>query len=69
MLSTFFEALYNKVLVNIVVKHASSDVYIEVLSKKNVVSHLQKSFATLSLSAEMIEYIQSSTKESPYHYI
>ena len=69
MLSTFFEALYNKVIVNIVVKRASCDVYIEVLSKKNVLSHLQKSFTTLSLSAEMIEYIQSYTKESPYHYI
>ena len=69
MFNTFFEALYNKVLVTIVVKRASSDVYIEVLSKKNVLSHLQKNFATLSLSAEMIEYIKGYTKESPYYYI
>ncbi len=69
MLSRLFEALYNKVLVNIVVKRASFDIYIEILSKKDVVSHLQKSFDTLSVSREMIEYIQSYTKESPYHYI
>ena len=69
MLSTFFEFLYNKVLVNIVIKRSSCDVYIEVLSKKEVLSHLEKSFDTLSVSREMIEYIQSYTKESPYHYI
>ncbi len=69
MLSTFFEALYNKVLINIVVKRASFDVYIEVLSKKNVISHLEKSFNTLSVNREMIEYIQNYIKQSPYYYV
>ena len=38
MLDTFFETLYHKVLVNIVIKRSSTDVYIEVCSKKAVIS-------------------------------
>lgn len=69
MLSTFFEALYNKVIVNIVVKRASSDVYIEVLSKKSVVKSSTKTFETTSLNIEMQSFINEYIKESPYHYI
>lgn len=69
MISRLFERLYNKIIVNIVVKRTSSDVYIEVLSNKNVIKHAQKNFNTTSLNDPMIEFIQEYIKESPYYYI
>jgi len=64
-----FEALYNKVFVNIVVKRSSTDVYIELCSKNGVIESAQNSFDTQSLSAEIIDFVASFTKESPYYYI
>jgi len=64
-----FEALYNKVFVNIVVKRSSTDVYIELCSKNDVIESEQNSFDTSSLSDEIINFITSFTKESPYYYI
>ena len=69
MLSKFFEALYNKVFVNIVVKHSSTDIYIELCSKNGVVDSEQNSFDSLTLNSEIIEFISSYTKETPYYYI
>lgn len=69
MLDNFFEALYHKVLVNIVVKCASTDVYIEICSKKAVLDQVQESFESVLLTQKMIEFIKSYTKESPYFYI
>jgi len=69
VLDTFLEALYNKVFVNIVVKRASTDVYIEVCSKKGVVDHAKESFDTTQLSNELMEFVNSYTKESPFFYI
>ena len=69
MLDTFFEALYNKVLVNIVVKRSSTDVYIEICSKKGVVEQVKESFDTIVLGHDLAEFIDSYTKESPFFYI
>lgn len=69
MLASFFEALYNKVIVSIVVKRSSCDVYMELFSKKGTVSEVSKSFEVTVLTEEMIEYINSYTKESPFFYI
>ena len=69
MLDTFLEALYNKVFVNILVKRSSTDVYIEIRSKKGVIDHFQESFDTTILSHQLLEFINSYTKESPYFYI
>ena len=69
MLSKLFEALYNKVFVNIVVKRSSTDIYIELCSKSGVKESAQNSFDTQSLSVEIIDFIASFTKESPYYYI
>ncbi|MDF1876762.1 hypothetical protein JHD47_02910 [Sulfurimonas sp. SAG-AH-194-L11] len=69
MLDTFLEALYNKVFVNIVVKRSSTDVYIEICSKKGAINHYKESFDTTILSHKLLEFINSFTKESPYFYI
>jgi len=69
VLTKLFEALYNKVFVNIVVKRSSTDVYIELCSKNGVIESEQNSFDTQFLSGEIIDFVDSFTKESPYYYI
>ncbi|MDF1882831.1 hypothetical protein JHD49_02640 [Sulfurimonas sp. SAG-AH-194-C21] len=69
MLDNFLATLYNKVFVNIVVKRSSTDVYIEICSTKGAIDHIKESFDTTILSHELLEFINSYTKESPYFYI
>jgi len=69
VLSKLFEALYRKVLVNIVVKRASTLVYIELYSKKGGIDNVNAEFETIKLDEKMLEFITSYTKESPYYYI
>ncbi|MCD6172647.1 MAG: hypothetical protein J7J96_02525, partial [Sulfurimonas sp.] len=69
MLSKFYESLYLKVLVNIVVGDSKTTVYIEMLNKKDVVSYHEESFTETYLSIELYEYILQYTKESPFFYI
>ncbi|MCD4667572.1 MAG: hypothetical protein K8R44_03110 [Sulfurimonas sp.] len=69
MLSKFYESLYLKVLVNIVVGNSKTTVYIEMLNKKDVVSYYEESFDETYLSIELYEYILQHTKESPFFYI
>ena len=69
MLSKFFESLYNKVFVNIVVDRSQSTVYIEMCSKDKVVNSYEEIFATDSLNSDMLAFISNYTSESPYHYI
>ena len=69
MLSNLLEALYNKVIVNIVIKRSSCDVYIELCSKKATIDHTKKTFNTTTLTEEIIDFITSYTKESPYSYL
>ena len=69
MFAKIFEALYIKVLVNIVRKSTSTLVYIELHSKKGMIEHLHNEFDTTTLDEAMIEFITTYTKESPYYYI
>ena len=69
MLGRFFESLYNKVFVNIVVDRSKSTVYIELCSKEKVVSSYEEVFQTTSLDNDMLDFISTYTVESPYHYI
>lgn len=69
MLSKLFESLYNKVIISIIVKRSSTDVYIELCSKKGEISHSQESFESVTLNEKMISFISSYIKESPFHYI
>ncbi len=64
-----FSNLYLKVLVNIVLGHSKTIVYIEMLNKKDVVSFTEETFNETYFSIEMYEYIISYTKESPFFYI
>jgi len=64
-----FSSLYLKILVNIVLEHSKTIIYIELLNKKNVVSSAEETFNESYFSAEMYEYIVSYTKESPFFYI
>jgi hypothetical protein len=69
VLAKFFESLYRKVLVNIVVKRASTLVYIEMYSKKGTADNVQAEFETIKPDEKMLEFITTYTKESPYYYI
>jgi len=69
VLAKLFESLYLKVFVNIVVQRASTIVYIELCSKKDVVEQVQETFETTKVNLSMREFIASYTKESPFSYI
>lgn len=69
MFGKLFEALYLKVLVNIVIKHATTVVYIELHSKKGSVDNVHNEFDTLEVDEKILEFINNYTKESPYYYI
>ncbi len=69
MFNNLLESLYNKVLVNIVKKSASMDVYIEIYSKKSIIDHVFESFNSTALDSKMVNFIEGYLKESPYYYI
>ncbi|WP_152184180.1 hypothetical protein [Sulfurimonas indica] len=69
MLAKIFEALYLKVFVNIIVKRASTVVYIELYSKKGSADNIHAEFETTQLDEKLLEFIQSYVRESPYYYI
>ena len=69
MFAKFYESLYLKVLVNIVIGNSKTVVYIELLNKSGVVDSCESVFDTKYLSIEMHEFIHNYTKESPYFYI
>mgnify|MGYP000981970966 CR=1 FL=1 len=69
MFDKFYELLYLKALINIVISQSKTTVYVEMLSSKGTVSSDEKSFETTHLSAEMYEFITNYTKETPYYYI
>ena len=69
MLSKIFEALYLKVLVNIIVKRATIVVYVELHSKKGAIDNVNAEFETITPNEKMIDFINSYVKESPYYYI
>ena len=68
MLGKFFESLYLKVFVNIVVKNSTTDVYIELCSSKGVIDNVEDSFNTIKMSEDMLDFISSYTRESPFSY-
>jgi len=69
VLGKILESIYLKIFVNIIVKRASIDIYIESCSKKDVCQRDQKEFQVIKVNSDIIEYIHSFTKESPYSYI
>ncbi|WP_415249242.1 hypothetical protein [Sulfurimonas sp.] len=69
MFSKFYEGLYLKALVNIVIGPSKTLVYIEMLNKEGIVHSYEEEFDTKYLSTEMHAYIQSNIKETPYFYI
>lgn len=72
MLDKFFESLYNKVFVNIVLEGAKTTVYIELCSSKSdfaIIDNAHAAFETDSIDTQMLEFINSYTRETPYSYI
>ena len=69
MLSKILETLYTKVFINIIVGDSKSVVYVEVVSKDEVISSESESFKTNVLSSDMHIYLKSCIAQSPYHYI
>ena len=63
------EFLYNKIFVNIVVGRVNTTVYIETVSKKNLISSVEESFKTTSLDSNIESFIAKNIVESPYYYI
>ncbi|WP_455756835.1 hypothetical protein [Sulfurimonas sp.] len=69
-LNQFYESLYLKVFVNIVVGHSKSTVYVEMINNSGEVDSSSKEiFDAPYLTPAMHEYIDSFTKESPFFYI
>ena len=69
MFNKFYEKLYLKALVNIVIGESKTVVYIEMLSSSGLVNSYEEEFHTKYLSNEMYAYIHSNIKETPYFYI
>ncbi len=69
MFAKIFEALYPKVFINIIVKHTSTVVYVELYSKKGSANNIHAEFETIQLDGKLLEFIQSYVRESPYYYI
>ena len=72
MLDKLLETLYNKIFVNIVVEGAKTTVYVEVCassSKLEVIENKHEVFETDSTTPQMLAFIDSYTRESPYFYI
>jgi len=69
VLGKILESLYQKVFINIIRQRSDTVVYVHNYSKKGDLSHYEEVFQTTTPSQEMIEYINSFTKESPYYYI
>ncbi|NPA59884.1 MAG: hypothetical protein GXO30_05405 [Epsilonproteobacteria bacterium] len=69
MLGKFFESLYNKVFVNIVIGRTKTTIYIEECDKKGLLDSDNKIFDITYVDAKMYEFITSYTKKTPYFYI
>mgnify|MGYP000483326501 CR=1 FL=1 len=69
MLNKLYETIYLKAFVNIIIAPSKTTVYIEMVNKKGVVDSDEAVFDTKHLSIEMLEYILSFTKETPFFYI
>jgi len=69
MLSKFFELLYNKVFVNIVVNKHAVVVEIDTYTKKGSIDSVEESFETSDINEKMISFIKSYIAETPYYYI
>jgi len=69
VLAKFFETLYHKAFVNIVVEGGQTSIYMELCSKTKVVESTQATFETDKVNSELIEFINSYIRETPYFYI
>jgi len=69
MFNSLFKRIYSTIFVNIVVGIDTTDVYIEVISKKQVVKRVTSNFETISVNEKMIDFILSYTNDTPYFYI
>ncbi|MEA1893393.1 MAG: hypothetical protein U9N33_11895 [Campylobacterota bacterium] len=69
MLGKFFELLYHKIFINIVVERNQTVVYVEVRDKNGMINNDSKHFQTTSLDNKIIAYINLFVTQSPYHYI
>ena len=65
----FFESLYIKVFVNIIVGRDNTVAYIESCSKKGVINSHEESFDTLRINEKMLSVIKKYTSETPFYYI
>jgi len=68
VLGKFFESLYHKVFINIVVDRAKTTVYIEECKKDTVIHNETKIFDITHVDAKMDEFIKSHIKDTPYFY-
>jgi hypothetical protein len=69
MFSRFYESLYLKALINIVISETKVTVYVEMLNKQGVVSSSEEEFALSEVDTKMYEYVNLYIKETPYHYV
>jgi len=69
MIGKILETLYTKVFINIIVGESKSIVFVEVVSKGEVIKSESESFKTNTLSSQMYSYLKTAIAKSPYHYV
>ena len=69
MLGKFFESLYHKVFVNIVIQGSITSIYMEECSKKGVLRTAQQDFDTLTVTEDILSFVSSYIKETPFYYV
>jgi len=69
MLDKIGSFLYHKVFINIYIKDDYINIYIEKNNSKTLILSDEKNFKTNTLDENIINYINSFTKDTPYFYI
>jgi len=60
----FFEALYNKIYINILIGTAKTTVYIELCNKTGIINTATESFDTTTLNLKMRTFIEDAVSEA-----
>ncbi|MBN2782415.1 MAG: hypothetical protein JXQ66_04170 [Campylobacterales bacterium] len=69
MLNKIGGFLYPRVFVNIIFNNTGLSVYVEKFKKSLSVESIEKKFSVTAIDSEIIDYIESFTKDTPYFYI
>lgn len=69
MLDKIGTFLYHKVFINISVLNGALNIHIEKLNRNGLIESNEKKFLTTEINDEIVNFIESYKKETPYFYI